>query len=190
MFVLRGIKTSESEDGFSEGSIGLLGLEETFTGAFEFAFVGKDFSEQEEGFALVAVGVELEGGFEQGEGLVDALLLEVHTGEIVEQAGIGRRTLLLDLVGFFEEGEGFLVAALFEKKAGELVASGSVDGVGKLDLAGLNESPCVLPLREAHSKERQPENGDQDPQPKGLEQEGFPHDQASCSCGGRTMERT
>lgn len=59
VFVLFGIETSESEDGFSERSVGLLGVEETFAGAFEIGFLGEGFSEQKEGFALVALGVEL-----------------------------------------------------------------------------------------------------------------------------------
>lgn len=59
VFVLCGIETSESEDGFSERRVGLLGVEEAFTGAFEIGFLCEGFSEQKEGFALVALGVEL-----------------------------------------------------------------------------------------------------------------------------------
>lgn len=100
---------------------------------------------------------------------------EVDAGEVVEEARVGGRPLLLDLVGFFEEREGFGEAALFEEKAGELVASRSVDGVGKLDLTGLDKALCGLPLGEADGEERESKDSEQDPEPKGLDQEGFQH---------------
>lgn len=103
------------------------------------------------------------------------MLSEVDAGEVVEEARVRGRALLLDLVGFFEEREGFGEAALFEEKTGELVTCGSIDGVGKLDLTGLDKALRGLPLGEADGEERQSKDSEQDPYPEGLDQEGFQH---------------